>query len=317
MGDKAQSYLGTGVLKSTDGGQTWTRINNTTLPSPGRISKIEVDSSNPNRVYVAQYALRQGNTTFASGFYLSNDGGVNWTKTLSGLPRDLVRHPTQPNTYYLAMQRVDGTTDPTGGVFKSTDAGQSWTRIYSAPFATTSNIKIAVSPAAPQNVYVALASGTTARFEVSPDEGATWTNRGAAFDTGQIGYNFYLFVHPTDANIIFVGTRDLWRSLDGGATYTNITRHFTITGGYTPTQSRAHPDQHHFYISPTNPSLMYIANDGGLWRTTDGATTFQTLNSTLALTMFVSLDLHPSDPARTYGGTQDNGTQKRNGASQS
>jgi photosystem II stability/assembly factor-like uncharacterized protein len=93
MGDKAQSYLGTGVLKSIDGGQTWTRVNNATLPSPGRISKIEVDPNNPNRVYVAQYALRQGNTTFASGFYFSSDGGVNWTKTLSGLPRDLVRHP--------------------------------------------------------------------------------------------------------------------------------------------------------------------------------------------------------------------------------
>ncbi len=314
MGDKAQGYLGTGVLKSTDGGQTWTRVNNATLPSPGRISKIEVDAANPNRVYVAQYTLRQGNTMFASGFYLSNDGGVNWTKTLSGLPRDLVRHPTQPNTYYLAMQRVDGGSDATGGVFKSTDAGQSWTRIYSAPFATTSNIKIAVTAAAPQNVYVTLASGTTARLEVSPDEGATWTNRGAAFDTGQISYNFYLFVHPTDPNIIFVGTRDLWRTTDGGTSYTNITRNFTITGGYTPTQSRAHPDQHHFYISPTNPSLMYIANDGGLWRTTDGANTFQTLNSTLALTMFVSLDLHPTDSTRTYGGTQDNGTQKRNGA---
>ncbi len=313
MGDKAQGYLGTGVLKSTDGGQTWVRVNNQTLPSKGRISAIEVDAANPNRVYVAQFSSQQGNTASASGFWLSADGGVNWTRTSSGLPRDLVRHPTQPNTYYLAMQRVDGTDVSTGGVLKSVDAGQTWTRIYTAPFATTSNIKIAVTPSAPQNVYVVLGSGGTGRMEVSTDEGATWMNRGAAFDTGQLNYNFYLFVHPTDPNTIFVGTRDLWRTQDGGAIYTNITRNFTITGGYTPTQARAHPDQHHFYISPANPNLIYIANDGGLWRSTDGANTFQTLNSTLGLTMFTSLDLHPTDRTKTYGGTQDNGTQRRNG----
>ena len=314
MGDKAGGYLGTGVLKSTDGGQTWTRINNSTLPARGRISAVVVDQNDPNRVYVAQYSRLQGNSTFSSGFWYSTDGGVNWTQNLPGLARDLVRHPAQPNTYYLAMQRVDDGINPTGGVFKSVDAGQTWTRIYTAPFVTLSNIKIAVSPAAPQNVYVSMGSGTTGRLEVSADEGATWTNRGAAFDTGQISYNFYLFVHPTDANTIYVGTRDLWRTLDGGASYTNLTRNFTITGGYTPTQSRAHPDQHHFYISPTNPNLIYIANDGGLWRSTDGAATFQTLNSTLGLTMFTSLDLHPTDPAKTYGGTQDNGTQRRSGS---
>ena len=315
MGDKASGYLGTGVLKSTDGGQTWARVSNQTLPAQSRISSILVDAADPNRVYVAQYASRTGNTLFSSGFFYSTDGGVNWTRTLAGLPRDLVRHPTQPNTYYLAMQRVDGGAPiSTGGVYKSIDAGQTWTRVYTAAFATTSNIKIAVTSAAPQNVYVASGSGTTARLETSTDEGATWTNRGAAFDAAQLSYNFYLFVHPTDANTIFVGTRDLWRSTDGGATYTNLTRNFTVAGGYTPTQSRAHPDQHHFYISPSNPNLVYIAGDGGLWRSTDSANTFQTLNATLGLTMFVSLDLHPTDPTKTYGGTQDNGTQKRNGA---
>ncbi len=314
MGDKAQGYLGTGVLKSTDGGQSWTRVSNNTLPAPGRISQIAVDAGNPNRVYVAQYASQSGNGAFASGFYLSNDGGVSWTKTLSGLPRDLVRHPTQPNTYYMAMQRVDGATDATGGVFKSTDACQTWTRTYSAPFATTSNIKIAVTNAAAQNVYVVVGSGTTARVEISGDGGATWTNRGSAFDTAQFSYDLYIFVHPTDPNAIFVGTRDLWRSLDGGTTYTNLTNNFTVSGSYTPTQSRAHPDQHHFYISQTNPNLMYIAGDGGIWRSNDGGGTFQSLNASLALTLFTSLDLHPTDPTRTYGGTQDNGTQKRSGA---
>ncbi|MGI8788377.1 MAG: VPS10 domain-containing protein [Pyrinomonadaceae bacterium] len=315
MGDLDGGYLGTGVLKSTDGGSSWTRISNGTLPAPGTIARIEVDPNDANRVYVVQFAHRSGSTNFSSGFWFSTDGGVNWTKTLSGLPTDLVRHPTQPNTLYQATKRNDsGVGSSTGGIFKSVDAGATWTRIYTSPFASTSNIKIAVSPAAPSNLYVLVGSGTTAQIETSTDGGATWTNHGSAFDTAQFGYDCYLFVHPTDPNQIFVGTRDLWRSLDGGTTYTNITNNFTIAGGYTPTQARAHPDQHHFYISPTNPTTMYVANDGGLWRSTDGANTFQSLNASLNLTMFTSLDMHPTNAAISYGGTQDNGTQKRTGA---
>ncbi|MDQ3322852.1 MAG: hypothetical protein M3525_10565, partial [Acidobacteriota bacterium] len=311
MGDKAgTSYLGTGVLKSTDGGQTWARVSNNTLPAPGSIVKIEVDAADPNRVYVAQHAARTGASLFSSGFYISKDGGVTWTRTMMGLPRDLIVHPSQPNTLYLAMTRVDPSTTPlgtTGGVFKSTDAGQTWTRIYTSPFPNTSNIKIAATPAAVQNLYVLVGSGSTVRVETSIDEGANWTNRASAFDTGQFNYNCYLFVHPTNPNTIFVGTRDLWRSTDGGVTYDNVTNNFSVSGNYSPNAAKSHPDQHHFYISPTDPNLVYIANDGGIWRSTDGLNTLQSLNKTLNLTMFTSLATHPTDASRTYGGTQDNG----------
>lgn len=314
MGDVDGGYLGTGVLRSTDGGVTWTRVSNTTLPSPGTIAKIEVDPTDPNRVYVAQFLLRSGSSFFSSGFFLSTDGGVNWTKTFSGLPRDLVRHPTSANIIYLSAVRFDGGTPSTGGIWKSTNSGTSWTRVYTSPFASLANIKIAVTPAAPQNLYVLAGDGGSARVEVSTNEGGSWTNRGSNFDVGQFGYNCYLFVHPTNTNTIYVGTRDLWRSTDGGTNYTNITNNFTITGNYNPGSARAHPDQHHFYISPTNPNTIYVANDGGVWKSTDGAGTFSSLNSSLALTMFTSYDMHPTDASRSYGGTQDNGTQKRTGS---
>jgi photosystem II stability/assembly factor-like uncharacterized protein len=315
MGDSAGGYLGSGVLKSADAGQTWTRVSNQTLPAPGSVTKIQVDPGNPNRVYAAQFAFRnaeRNNSVYASGFFVSNDGGVNWVKTLNGRARDLVIHTTQPNTLYLAMAVLD--TNSIGGVFKSTDGGQNWARVYTSPFSSTSNIKIAVTPGAPQNLYVLVGTETTARVEISTDEGATWINRASAFDTRQFGYNCYLFVHPTNPNTIYVGTRDLWRSLDGGVTYSNITKNFPLAGGYTPGASKSHPDQHHLYISPTDPNTVYVANDGGVWRSTDGLNTLKSLNATLNLTMFNSLATHPTDPMRTYGGTQDNGTQKRVGA---
>ena len=146
MGDKASNYFGSGVLKSTDGGQTWTRVSNATLPSPGRISKIEVDSANPNRVYVGQYSIIRATASFSSGFFVSNDGGVSWTKTIGGLARDLIKHPTQPNTLYLAWRGMIRQHLRPGGIFKSTDNGTNWTRIYTSPFATTSNMKLAVTP---------------------------------------------------------------------------------------------------------------------------------------------------------------------------
>ena len=156
----------------------------------------------------------------------------------------------------------------------------------------------------------------TALLETSTNEGANWTSRGSNFDVGQLSYNFYLFVNPADPNTIYVGTRDLWRSTNSGVNFTNITNNFSISGSYNPFNSKAHPDQHHFYISPTNPNTIYLANDGGFYRSTDNAATFQSLNTSLNLTMFTSIDLHPTDASRTYGGTQDNGTQRRRGSDQ-
>ncbi|MBD0395704.1 MAG: hypothetical protein ICV52_18135, partial [Microcoleus sp. C1-bin4] len=133
MGDKvSNSYFGSGVLKSTDAGQTWTRVSNSTLPAPGRITKVEVDPTDANRVYLTQFTYRQANAINAqSGFWYSTDGGINWTKTLSGLAMDLVRHPASPGTLYLAMQAVSEPGNiPTAGVFKSTNNGLTWTRVY-------------------------------------------------------------------------------------------------------------------------------------------------------------------------------------------
>ncbi|MCY7346051.1 MAG: FG-GAP-like repeat-containing protein [Pyrinomonadaceae bacterium] len=320
MGDKGGDYFGTGVLKSTNGGQTWSQINNTTLPAVGKINKIQVDPANPNRVYVAQGTVRINNTTNnASGFWVSNDGGVNWQQTLSGVATDLVIHPTQTNTIYAGFSFVfNGQQFVPGGVFKSTNGGQNWTQVYAA-VSGTNTIKVAVTPADPQYVYMLMGfranNAQDARLEVSVDAGASWILRNNTFDKQQIPYNCYLFAHPTNSDVVIVGTRDTWASNDAGASYFNITNNFNLNGDYNPPAfgAQSHPDQHHFYISPSNPSIIYLANDGGLSRSTNNGASFQSLNATLSLTMFTSIDLHPTNAAISYGGTQDNGSQKRTG----
>lgn len=326
MGDARGSYFGTGVLKSTDGGQSWTRVNNDTL-RPGRVTRLAVNPNNPNEIYLAQLTqliLNNGTGSFAAGFYRSTDGGVNWTRPLPGLARDVAVHPTAQGTLYLAMSRVD-TGGLLPGVYRSTDNGVTWTRIYASPYASPTNVKVATTPADPRRVYVliggTLNGATEIRVELSTDNGETFTNLGADdVDNGQFGYNCYLEVSPTDVNTIYIGTRDIYKSTNGGTSYINLSKNFsaegvngctTATGCYHPRQSTLHPDQHVLTLAPNNANVFYAGNDGGLWRSPDAGTTFQNLNASLALSQFIGISLNPVDPSLSYGGTQDNGSQRR------
>ncbi|HEV7858638.1 MAG TPA: DUF4214 domain-containing protein [Pyrinomonadaceae bacterium] len=313
-------YMGSGVLKSTDSGQTWAHINNSTLREPGSASKIEVDPNDPNRVYLALYLSlnnTNANSFFYGGVYVSTDGGVSWAKTLTGLPRDLAISPANPQTIYAAMEEAPNvTTGP--GLYKSTNGGMSWSLSYSSPYtgaSGTQDIRVAISPAASQRVYVIVGnkfSGGELRVEMSDDGGNSWSSRGATvgLDNGQIGYNTYIYADPTNADILYVGTRDVFKSMDKGVTWANLTR-ANINGKGTYSQALAHPDQHALAFSPADSNNIYIGTDGGLYKSDNGGGSFQSLNQTLSLTQFTSIARHPTDPNITYGGTQDNGTQRR------
>jgi photosystem II stability/assembly factor-like uncharacterized protein len=321
MGD-LKGYLGTGVLKSTDEGQTWEHVNNTSLPAMGLTAKIDVDLLNPRRVYLAQYALNASDGRLrASAFYLSTDGGITWSRKLVGLARDLALHPTDSQMLYLATARVDGSGAGPAGLYRSTNRGETWQSIYATPYDDnrTSDVKVAISPANPQTIYVytggLIGSTFDIRVVVSTDGGATWANRGAAnLDTGQFGYNTYIAVDPTNPNTIYVGTRDVFKSTNGGRSYVNLTNNMTLANGqlqFTPGRSNTHIDQHVLTFSPINPNVIYVGNDGGLSRSTNGGMTYASLNMSLSLTQLYGIALHPTNPGLSYGGTQDNGLQKR------
>jgi photosystem II stability/assembly factor-like uncharacterized protein len=310
-------YLGSGVLKSTDGGQTWTHVNNSTLPEPAAVSKIEVDPNDSNRVYVALYRTLD-NTTANSfpygGVYVSTNGGVSWTKTLAGLPRDLVisADSNTPQTVYVTMRDIlNVSTGP--GVYKSTNGGMNWSLIYTSAYnsgyPSPRDIRVAVTPANPQRIYVYEGDSPTnnIRVAVSDNGGASWANRGAAgLDLGQFGYNTYIYADPANADTLYVGGRDVYKSTNGGVSWTNLTK---SNNSYSV--ALAHPDQHALAFSSAGSGTIYIGNDGGIYKSDNGGASFQSLNTTLSLTQFTSIARHPTDPAITYGGTQDNGTQRR------
>jgi len=320
MGDSHTGvYLGTGVLKSTDAGVTWRRVSNSSLPVPGSTFKIEVDSRNADRVYLAQRNYLSGNSTAAAGFYVSADGGINWSRKISGRARDVVVHPTNPNILYVTMSRVD--SGGSAGLFQSNDAGETFTQIYRSPAdGITLDIRVAVSSSDPSTIYIytgdIIGNSTDYRVLVSTNTGATWTSLGATFDTAQFGYNTYIAVDPTDPKTVYIGSRDIFKSTDGGATWKNLTNNYTFRGSnwiYSYDRANLHTDQHCIAFSPSDPRTIYVGNDGGLWKSTDGATTFSPLNATLSLTQFYSITVHPLDAGLFFGGAQDNSTQRRIG----
>ncbi len=333
MGDNDNGYFGTGVLKSTDAGATWTRINNNTFPDRGQCVKVAVDPNDSSRVYVAQFnSLNPANGgTFVSGIHASIDGGVNWTNILAGSASDFAIHPTNPQILYAGI-RFSFDQTPSQGLYKSINGGTTWNKVYDSPFnagqSSTREFRVAVTPASPNRVYIYFGTRETTpnsvRLEMSDDAGATFTNRGTisnnagGIDPGQFGYNTYLTASPVDANTVYVGSRDVFRSTDGGVTFTDISTAFAPpwpNGAYTPDNQKFHSDQQSFAFQPASGSTFYCGGDGGVWKTTDSGANFTSLNATLSLTQFVSIGVSPTDATKSYGGTQDNGTQRRTAGS--
>jgi hypothetical protein len=328
MGDLDNGYFGTGVLKSTDAGATWARVSNGSLPPLGTTAEIEVDPTNPNRVYILQATrtmatsynnVNPDGNLYRNGFYFSTDGGVNWQQTMRGRPRDIAIHPSNPQILYMGMTLVDAFgAIPAGpaGVYKSLDGGASWlpAPVFAAPSTTTtSDVRIAVTPAAPDRVVVISGLRTAIRVDISDNAGLTWTNKPTTgVDPGQFGYNSYIYVSPADPNTIYVGTRDLYKTTNAGDSWESMTKNFSGANfTYSPFNSTSHPDQQAFAFRPDNPDVIYIGNDGGISVSTNGGATFASLNASLTLTQFVGISMHPTDPTISYGGTQDNGTQRR------
>ena len=335
MGDPLYGFLGNGVLKSTDNGASWAKVNNSSLPTPSTIATIGVDPEDPNLVYVGQHSKARGDEK--SGFYLSRDGGISWRKTLKGEVCDLASNPAQPRIIYAAIQS-DDPNDRLTGVYRSVNSGADWQQVLSltengttvSPIIFDSGaplfIKIATTAQKPSSIY-AFVSGTvnkhaTNQLLVSADSGTSWTARTAnSIDAVQPEWNLYIAIEPRNANNIYVGTLDINKSTDGGASWTNLTRNCSVQQddptkvSFTPGGGILHFDQHTLVFSPREPGTIFVSNDGGLFKSTDGGVSYESLNNTLILAQFYGVAAHPSNDSLFYGGTQDNGTVIRTGSS--
>jgi photosystem II stability/assembly factor-like uncharacterized protein len=271
-----------------------------------------VDPTNTNRLFVAQTSRQDASSgnVFSSGLLRSEDGGVSWKTLFRGIISDFAASPSDPSTFLLGIPRHDG--GGVAGVYRSTNAGQSWTMVIAGkgPFP---RFVFAFSKANPSRVYLHSLMEGVARIHVSSDGGATWSEKTVtALGTER---PMFLAVHPANESQIYIGYPggDLHRSSDGGSTWENLTKSLDAGGNFVPENSTSHIDQHAIAFSPVNADRLYLANDGGIFRSDDRGKSYVSLAATLPLVQAYDISAHPLDPSLLYLGTQDNGLERRSG----
>ena len=329
------SMAGVGVYKSTDGGRTFTHAG---LTDTQTIARIVVHPANPEVVYVAASG-HEWTDNEMRGVFKTADGGRTWQKVFYRSARtgaiDLVMDPSDPNTLYAAMwQRVrrkwsDPRTEPgytEGGVWKTTDAGKTWTEanqgLPAAQFRGRIGLDVARSnpnvvyafvdnyePGRPpregeQDAYTRpIFEGRIKAAEIyrSDDKGGTWrkvteTNDFMIGHSGTYGWVFgQIRVDPGDENTIYTLGLGLNVSRDAGKSFT------TLRG--------MHGDHHGLWIDPANPSVLYNANDGGFYRSSDAGKTW-TYDVAAGGIQFYNVTLDMSTPVWAYGSIQDYGSRR-------
>lgn len=279
------SYSGLGLLKSTDGGNTWRQITDG-FPTNTYFSRIKIRPGHNNELLAAMgYA----------GLYISTDAGNTWSAKYGGRVDDVVFSPTGDTVFAIG-----------GGIglIRSTDGGTSFSS-FGIGLPSGTRIHLALCKADPAVMYTAIyANANGVKVYKSTNYGANWNQLVPSYDFngGQAWYDLYCRVNPRDPNDVFVGTIDIYRSTDGGASFANITNGYS--GG------SVHVDQHFLFFHPTDPNTFIACDDGGIYKSTNNGNSFINMNQNLTLTQFYRIAASPFDPGRILGGTQDNGTQQ-------
>jgi photosystem II stability/assembly factor-like uncharacterized protein len=312
---------GIGILKSTDGGVTWSKSLDWSYNQRHGVWAIRVDPTDADVVWAA--------TT--EGVYKSLDAGQSWTlKHPVIMAMDLVLHPTNPQ---VALAGCGDLSSPGGGIYRTTDGGDSWTRITGGGIPSTfgGKIQFGVTPADADVVFASIGNG----FEVnqsdnftwllrSTDFGATWELRSTTdYSRWQGWYSHDVAVHPTDPDTVIAVGIDVWKSTNAGQSlhqvsdYRNYFTGVLPPGGPEGQSDYSHADHHDVIWHPTDPSIVYFANDGGVFRSLDGGQTFEGVNGGYQSQQFYNgFTSYPTDANLAMGGLQDFSSAVYRGAGQ-
>jgi hypothetical protein len=286
------------------------------------ISAILLHPTDPNKMIVTSAQGIAGIAGSSQGFSLPNSGVYRTNNALAAEPifervtiqglfstgnsiADAVADPGDPNRVLVSVIGSGGD----GGIYMTTnayDAIPTFTRRQAIGDGTsTGRTEFAANRTGDVLTIYAASGVSNGTVYKSVDGGTTFSplSGGTGFCNPQCFYDIAVAVDPTDANKVYLGGSPalvFGRSLNGGTSFTN-------------SSSGLHVDTHEFAVAPSNPSRVYFASDGGVWRTDNiNASPIQWItlnNSSYSATQFQGISLHPIDRNFTLGGTQDNGTQ--------
>lgn len=293
---------GKGVYKSIDAGKTWKHVG---LEATGQIGGVRINPLDHNTVYVAAIgnAFRPNPER---GIYKTTDGGRSWKQVLSisddsGVS-DVEFLPSNPNVLFAAAWKArrtpwnirSGGDNKDGGMYKSLDAGATWTKIETGlPKGLIGKIDIEVCPSDSRIVYALVeAPGDEGGLYKSVDQGESFSQ--VSSHDGIRTRPFYytnIRVDPNDTEVIYAMATGYYKSTDGGKTWNRM--------------RPPHGDNHDMWINPDNTDLFIQSNDGGANVTHNGGKTWSTqFNQPTAEIYQVEVD--NQYPYWLYGGQQDN-----------
>ena len=289
--DDAGDTSSVGVLKSTNGGVTWSTTGLNTLNSPSSMNDIYVSPNDSNTLWVATN----------NGVYKTIDGGTTWSNNngLQGLNiKDIKVKPGEPNTIYAVSKNT---------FYISTNGGNSFSSSSTGLPISSNRFVIDVTPNNNNVVYI-LSSAPDNSFQglyKSVDSGATFTEVasnatvGDVFDgSTQAWYDLALAVSSSDENEVYIGTLNIWKSTNGGTSFSKINTWYIRDASYT------HADIH---LLRFFNGTLFAGTDGGFFKSTDNGNSFFDLSTGMEISQFYRISVSKKTSNKIAGGSQDNG----------
>ncbi|MEO0312256.1 MAG: hypothetical protein RIQ89_1913 [Bacteroidota bacterium] len=272
-----------GIMLSTDGGQTYSPIGLSYQQSQSRIiQRMVIHPLHPETLIA----------TTRTGIWQSTNAGVTWTNRRNGGFYDIEFNVSNPDIVYTANN---------SSLFISSDGGATWNQ--TATLGAGDRISLAVTASNPDVIY-AFCAGNQGLYK-SVDGGSTFVFKQNMGGVGTF-YGYWdtsLDVSPTNENVVFCGGLDLYKSTNGGTSFTTMTS-WSNWGA----PDYVHADQKRTVFKPGSGTTIFATNDGGLFRSDDGGNNWVDLSEGLAIKQYYRLGVSQQDAGLIVAGAQDNGT---------